>query len=112
MVIGLVGAALADDMLVLVFWRFFQGLGGGAIVLALGLASGAGAQYFIDGSLVHLDHKIVLSLLTFVVLLALLAAHFWIGIRGRRAARIVLLAYLLITLAYPGVKFVTDVVLS
>jgi ABC-type uncharacterized transport system permease subunit len=41
-----------------------------------------------------------------------LAAHFWIGIRGRRAARIVLLAYLLITLAYPGVKFVTDVVLS
>jgi MFS family permease len=32
MVIGLVGAALADDMLVLVFWRFFQGLGGGAIV--------------------------------------------------------------------------------
>jgi len=87
-------------------------LGVGAIVLALGLASGAGAQYFIDGSLVHLDHKIVLSLLTFVVLIALLAAHFWIGIRGRRAARIVLLAYLLITLAYPGVKFVTDVVLS
>ena len=32
MVIGLAGAALADDMLVLVFWRFFQGLGGGAIV--------------------------------------------------------------------------------
>ena len=31
MLIGLVGAALANDMLVLVFWRFFQGLGGGAI---------------------------------------------------------------------------------
>ena len=33
-------------------------------------------------------------------------------IRGRRAARIVLLAYLLLTLAYPGVKFVTDVILA
>ncbi|MFP6733577.1 MAG: MFS transporter [Rhodospirillales bacterium] len=32
MVIGLAGAAVADDMLVLVFWRFFQGLGGGAIL--------------------------------------------------------------------------------
>mgnify|MGYP002630165055 CR=1 FL=1 len=81
-------------------------------VLALGLISGAGAQYFIDGQWVHLDHKIIFSLLTFAVLIALLAAHFWVGMRGRRAARIVLLAYLLITLAYPGVKFVTDVVLS
>ncbi|NQV54273.1 MAG: MFS transporter, partial [Rhodospirillales bacterium] len=32
MVIGLAGSALADDMLVLVLWRFVQGLGGGAIV--------------------------------------------------------------------------------
>ena len=87
-------------------------LGASAVVLALGLASGAGAQYFIDGQWVHLGHKTILSLLTFAILIALLVAHFWIGIRGRRAARIVLLAYLLITLAYPGVKFVTDVVLS
>ena len=29
--IGLAGAALANDMLVLVFWRLIQGLGGGAI---------------------------------------------------------------------------------
>lgn len=31
MVIGLIGAAVAHDMLVLVFWRFIQGLGGGAV---------------------------------------------------------------------------------
>ena len=31
---------------------------------------------------------------------------------GRRAARYVLVAYLLLTLGYPGVKFVTDVLLA
>jgi MFS family permease len=31
MVIGLAGAAIADNMLLLVFWRFVQGIGGGAI---------------------------------------------------------------------------------
>ena len=34
------------------------------------------------------------------------------GVRGRRAARVVLLAYLLMTLGYPGVKFVTDVLMA
>jgi ABC-type uncharacterized transport system permease subunit len=38
--------------------------------------------------------------------------HYRSGLRGRRAARVVLVAYLLLTLAYPGVKFVTDVLLS
>jgi len=33
-------------------------------------------------------------------------------VRGRQAARGILLAYLLLTLAYPGVKFVTDVLMS
>lgn len=87
-------------------------LASGATVLAFGLLSGMAAQFFIDGTPVHFDHKTVLSLMTFAVLLALLIAHYRTGIRGRRVARIVLVAYLLITLAYPGVKFVTDVILT
>ena len=47
-----------------------------------------------------------------VCLVVLLIADRRTGVRGRRAARYVLLAYLLLTLAYPGVKFVTDVVLA
>jgi ABC-type uncharacterized transport system permease subunit len=47
-----------------------------------------------------------------LVLLVLLWAHHRTGMRGRRAARGVLLAWLLLTLAYPGVKFVTDVLLA
>lgn len=42
----------------------------------------------------------------------LLAAYRFVGIRGRAAARIVLVAWLLLTLAYPGVKFVTEVLIG
>ena len=58
------------------------------------------------------DHKTLLSVASFVVIGGLLLAHARTGVRGRMAARLVLIAYLLLTLAYPGVKFVTDVLLS
>ena len=38
--------------------------------------------------------------------------HHRTGLRGQRAARLILIAYLLVTLAYPGVKFVTDVLMG
>lgn len=82
------------------------------VILGCGVITGMSAQYVHDGRLLNLDHKTVFSLIAFAVIGALLAAHYKTGVRGRRAARFVLLAYLLLTLAYPGVKFVTDVVLG
>jgi ABC-type uncharacterized transport system permease subunit len=64
------------------------------------------------GSLFSLNHKTVLSLTAFIVIGCLLFAHFKYGLRGRKAARLVLLGYLLLTLGYLGVKFVTDVLLT
>ncbi|MEC8463401.1 MAG: cytochrome c biogenesis protein CcsA [Pseudomonadota bacterium] len=84
----------------------------GALVLGCGLLSGMAAEYFKSGYLIDLNHKTTLSLMTFTVIVTLLIVHAKTGIRGRRAARYFLAAYLLITLAYPGVKFVTDVILS
>ncbi len=84
----------------------------GEAVLALGVASGMAAHYRHSGTLLGLDHKTVLSLAAFVVIGCVLMAHYQSGLRGRRAARFVLLAYLLITLGYPGVKFVTDVIMA
>lgn len=81
-------------------------------VLALGLASGMAAEHFLGGRLLPFDHKTLFSLAAFVVIGLLLLARYRQGIRGRRAARLALLAWLLLTLAYPGVKFVTDVLLS
>lgn len=80
-------------------------------VLAAGLASGMAAQHFLDGRLLSFDHKTVFSLASFAVIGALLFAHGRTGIRGRRAARFVLLAYLLLTLGFLGVKFVTNVIM-
>ena len=84
----------------------------GEIVLSLGLATGMATQFPETGILLNLDHKTIFSLIAFGIIAILLSAHFYIGIRGRKATRFVLLAYLLLTLGYLGVKFVTDVVIN
>jgi ABC-type uncharacterized transport system permease subunit len=81
-------------------------------VLALALVTGMTIEWIERRALLRLDHKTVLSLTTFVMIGALLWLHHRGGISGRRAARYVLGAYLLLTLAYPGVKFVTDVLMG
>lgn len=87
-------------------------LGIGEGVLAVGLATGMALAYRETGHVLVLDHKTVLTSAAFLVIAGLLAAYHGSGVRGRRAARIVLLAYLLLTLGYPGVKFVTDVLMA
>ena len=82
------------------------------LVLGLGVVTGIATQYLATGELISFDHKTLLSLLAFATIGVLLWLHHRTGLRGRRAARIVLVAYLLLTLAYPGVKFVTDVLIG
>jgi ABC-type uncharacterized transport system permease subunit len=84
----------------------------GEVVLAFGLVSGMAVQYLETGSLLTVDHKTLLTIASFVVIGVLLLAHFITGVRGRMVTRLVLLAYLLLTLGYPGVKFVTEVLLA
>ena len=83
----------------------------GEIVLGLGLATGMAAQFGETREFLVADHKSILTVTAFLVIGGLLLAHRVSGVRGRMAARMVLLAYLLLTLGYPGVKFVTDVIL-
>ncbi|MEP4380674.1 MAG: cytochrome c biogenesis protein CcsA [Alphaproteobacteria bacterium] len=82
------------------------------IVLGAGLLTGVATQLSATGAVFELDHKTILSVATFVIIGGLLLLNRGSGLRGRRAARIVLFAYLLITLAFPGVKFVTDVLVG
>lgn len=83
-----------------------------AVVLGLGLASGMAIEYAESKRLIALNHKTVFSIFAFAVIGGLIAVDRVSGLAGRRAARLVLLAYLLLTLAYPGVKFVTEIVLN
>jgi ABC-type uncharacterized transport system permease subunit len=81
-------------------------------VLAISLVTGMVLAYRETGQILPFDHKTVFTLAAFVAIAGLLVAHYRSGMRGRRAARVVLLAYLLLTLGYPGVKFVTDVLMA
>ncbi len=82
-----------------------------AVVLTIGLITGITVHFMQTGSFFHLTHKTLLSVGTFGIILTLLVARKIIGLRGIKAARWALLAYLTLTLAYPGVKFVTDILL-
>jgi ABC-type uncharacterized transport system permease subunit len=81
-------------------------------VLAVALITGMTIEWIERRTLLLFDHKIVLSVATFIVIGLLLWLHHRAGLGGRRGARYVLFAYLLLTLAYPGVKFVTDVLIG
>jgi ABC-type uncharacterized transport system permease subunit len=83
----------------------------GEAVLGVGLITGIATLYSASGALLALDHKTVLAIVAFAVIGVLLGLHYLAGMRGRRAARLLLIAYLIITLAYPGVKFVSDVLM-
>ncbi len=84
----------------------------GEVVLGAGILSGMATQYFTSGAVLVFDHKVLLSLAAFVVIGLLVIGHYRSGARGQGVARWVLVAYLLLTLGFPGVKFVTDVLIA
>lgn len=83
-----------------------------AILLLMALATGAANEFLTVGRALEFSHKILLSFLAFAVVLILLVLHHRTGLRGRRAARWLLGGYLLLTLAYPGVKFVREILIG
>lgn len=82
-----------------------------AAVLVVGLLTGMTIHFLQTGNLFEFSHKVILSVVTLVIVLILLIAQKVSGLRGQKAARLALLAYLMLTLAYPGVKFVTDILM-
>lgn len=82
------------------------------IVLSIGLITGIVSLYISTGYFLTFNHKITFTICVFLIVVFILLIHFYSGIRGRLATRFVLLAYLLLTLGYPGVKFVKDILLT
>jgi ABC-type uncharacterized transport system permease subunit len=87
-------------------------LGAAEIVLFVGIATGMTLGWIGKHRLVPFDHKTMLAIAAFLLIGLLLWAHGRTGYRGRRAARWVLVAWILLTLAYPGVKFVREILLG
>ncbi len=82
------------------------------LVLGLGVATGMAIEYQASGSLLKFTHKTLFSLIAFVLIGLLLIGRRVCGVRGQIAARVILLAYLLVIVGYFGVKFVQQVLLS
>ena len=78
-----------------------------AWVLVVGIFTGFALRQVEDQSLFYLDHKMLLTLLGFAVICTLIFIHEKSTLRGRMAVRFVLGAWLLLTLAFPGVRFVS-----
>lgn len=83
-----------------------------AVAMGAALATGAANEFLETGQFLLMTHKILLSCLAFAVIVIFLILHQATGLRGRLAARWLMAGYLLLTLAYPGVKFVQDILLS
>jgi ABC-type uncharacterized transport system permease subunit len=58
------------------------------------------------------DHKITFSLLAWLVIAVLLVGRWWLGWRGKKAARFIYTGTVLLLLGYAGTRFVLEVVLA
>jgi ABC-type uncharacterized transport system permease subunit len=76
------------------------------LFIIFGILTGLSAEYIAHGNFIVFDHKTIFVFLALIVLGVMEAFRVVIGLRGRRAARLVLLIWLFLTLAYPGVKLV------
>ena len=86
--------------------HMYAQVGTAALFLGLGILSGLIWQWEEMGHFALLSHKVVLSLISWIGLIALLAMRRRSGWQSRRAAWMVIAAYVLLLLAYFGVRMV------
>jgi ABC-type uncharacterized transport system permease subunit len=84
----------------------------GYVLLTLALVSGAVFSEEVFGKPFRFTHKVVFSVLAWLVFGALLVGRHRYGWRGRRALLLVLAGTVLLVLAYLGSKFVLEVILG
>ena len=88
----------------------FSALAGGFVALTATLFTGLVFVYDLQAQ--HLSHKLVLSVLAWVLFATLLFGRLRYGWRGRTAARFTVGGFFAIALAYVGAKFVLEVMLG
>ncbi|MBT8140856.1 MAG: cytochrome c biogenesis protein CcsA [Gammaproteobacteria bacterium] len=88
----------------------FKLIGSGFVLLSMALLTGF---FFLENMLSqHLNHKVVLSILSWLVFAILLLGRWRLGWRGKTAMRLALLGFGLLLLAYFGSKWVLEVLLQ
>lgn len=82
----------------------------GFVILSLAIALGITATY--DVMAQHVMHKLVFSVLSWVVFGILIAGHYKKGWRGMRAANVTLYGFALLALGFVGSKTVLEIILK
>ena len=90
----------------------FRLTGAAFAVLTLTFAVGIAYSETIFGRAMRFDHKTVFVVLSWLIFGLLLAGRLLYGWRGRTALRWTLAGFLMLMLAYPGSRFVLEVVLG
>lgn len=83
----------------------------GELILTVGMITGMALLYLGEGKVIIFDHKTIFVLVVFLIIGCLLLVNHNTGARGKVFSHLVLLAYLFLTLGYPGVKVVTQFIL-
>ncbi len=78
-----------------------------AVVLLVGIVTGGYDSWQQTGNILIITHKTVFSLLSFFVVVLMLAVHSRVGIYGRRAVQGGILIFVMISLSVLGVKVVS-----
>jgi ABC-type uncharacterized transport system permease subunit len=84
----------------------------GFVFLSLTVFSGIVFSEQVFGFAFRVDHKTVLTILSWFAFAALLVGRQWRGWRGKTVLRLTLFAFLALLLAYVGSRFVFEVVLQ
>jgi len=90
----------------------FQLTGAAFVVLTLTFAAGIAFSESIFGRAMRFDHKTVFIVLSWIIFGWLLLGRWLYGWRGRTAFRWTLAGFLMLMLAYPGSRFVLEVILA
>ena len=90
----------------------FRLTGAAFVVLTLTFAVGIAYSESIFGRALRFDHKTVFVILSWLIFGLLLAGRWLYGWRGRTALRWTLAGFLMLMLAYPGSRFVLEVILG
>jgi ABC-type uncharacterized transport system permease subunit len=90
----------------------FRLTGAAFVVLTLTFAVGIAYSESIFGRAMRFDHKTVFIVLSWIIFGWLLLGRWFYGWRGRTAFRWTLAGFLMLMLAYPGSRFVLEVILG
>tara|TARA_B100000214_G_C23805130_1_gene552250 strand:- start:391 stop:804 length:414 start_codon:yes stop_codon:yes gene_type:complete len=82
------------------------------VLISATLISGVAVNNEVGKNFLEFDHKTLFAFAAWMVVLILLVGRFYFGWRGRFAARLTIIGFIFLVLAYLGTQFVIEFLLT